>query len=1254
MIFTRQAAIIEDQHIPYQFVSSSDYQVLGVCRSLQQLSGCQVSPGNTRLDALLQVDGNANIALHTAFQTGEPICFRAFVRVKEQSLLPVYWTIVPHDQTLYWYGFPAEDPDRLSGRLKELELIVASFHDIVFELDKDGRFRNYWTRDPKKLFVAPTEFLGKSLHDFVRACMAPLADLLLGTYQEAIRTKCSQQTEYELPAGCWYTCRFTPIFSPETEIVGMLVIIMDVSSQRKLEISLRESEERYRDLFENAIDIIYILDNHGAILSINHRVSELLGYTEKELLGKSSHFLFAPEKLPEVVTQEQLKRSGQVKTTVYEAEYITSEGRRLPVEISSRLIYRDGEVAGTHVTARDMSRQRQAQQALAKSEAMYRFLSEHARDVICLHLPDTEYIYVSSSARSLLGYEPDELVGRFPHEFYHPDDAAGMNQEVISSLLTERRHPGVLRYRFLHKEGHYIWLETVPQPIVDQDEMIYVQTISRDISERKIAEQQLRQSEEWFRTLFRNSLDIVFVTDAKGRLGYATPSLETILGYGQSDLLGEYCSNQVHPDDLSAFNRVINTLATGTVQEQVLPLRIRHAKGHWCWMEMKGQSQLHDPNIKGILLSLRDIGEYIEIENTLKQYSDRITSVLHSITDGFISTDRDLRITMFNAVASELLKDNAGLAVGESIWDLLPNARISDSYHYINLAIAENKTTRYEQWVESLNRWFEVSAFPFEEGLFIYFRDGTEKKYQESLLQLEKELLEMNAVATATVSSMAQVLLERLEVLLRGTRTSMRLVKSNTQEVVLLAAYGLPDDRYREFVKVSQLDPRFGTVGRAVETRSPVGITSIANSDLHPFTKAQAASAGIQAVWSTPLLSAANEVLCVFSFYFTESRAPRPEEIVAVNRALRIFAIVLENRQAAEKLHISNERYILATRAANEAIWDWDAEEQVSYWGEGFKTIFGYPSEFYPGMSMNWENKIHPDDRERVISRISKFTSGEERGLFTEEYRFLKSNGQYAYVRDKAYCLYADDGRVMRMIGSCEDITETRRLQEQLLQQEIHKQQQIAQAVVDVQESERAEIGKELHDNVNQLLSTAKLFLEVAENDGAMQQQMIRKSSDAIASAIHAIRELSRSLMPASIGDLGLISSVNDLVQNINLTRQLKAEFTYDHNLDLLLPPKQKLMLFRVIQEQVNNILKHAKATNLVISISYHAKHIRLEITDDGVGFDLPMAKRKNGVGLSNIYSRAALFNGDVQVLTSPGNGCRLVITVPHTLQKNE
>lgn len=1416
MIATSQSAIVKDQHIPFRFVSDEDSMVLDACEPLQVQSGHLKDGKPCPLDSLLHLDSNASKALRIATRYREPVCFRASIRIRGESLLPVYWTVVPEKETYQWYGFPASERDRVEGRLKELELIVASFNDIVFELDRFGNFLNFWVRDPVMLYVSPAEFLGKDARQMIPEFFGALADSMLLNLNKCFDTKQNQQMEYQLPgAPEWFSCRFTPVLSPDSEIVGMLIIITDVSAQKKLEISLRQSEEKYRDLFENANDIIYIIETDSCIRSMNRKAEELLGYSEEELLGKSSHLFYAPEKLAEAINNGNQNKSGESVATVYESEFISRSGKRIAVEISSRVMFRENQPTGIHVTARDISHHRQSQIELGKSEARFRFLSEYARDMICLHRPNADYIYVSPASKALLGYEPEELLDRSPYDFYHPDDIATVISDSHQLILLGVDSPSS-QYRFRHKDGGWIWLETVAKPIMDHGEIIYIQTNSRDISDRKRTEQQLvekdrlssalahasrlllmdhpfdevlekcfplmgdamqvdslflfsidsgkakgfniwckqslqlleekklfegaeillanqvteyqlqtetdiarqkwmqalgyksillapisttdgnwgvigcgqkdkeinwsmnlrnslitfaacissvvenhrrdlqlRQSEEWFRTLFRNSLDIVFLVDPDGRLSYATPSLETNLGYRDADLLGEYCRTIIHPEEKKSFNNAIQKLATDPSQELVLPLRVLHAKGHWCWMEMKGQSKLDDPNIKGILLSLRDITEYIDIENTLKQYSDKITSMLHSITDGFISLDRNFDISMFNTVAQELLQNNSRLMAGGNIWELLPDARLSDSFIFLNQAFDEDITVRYEQYVESLNKWFDVSAFPYEEGILIYFKDSTDRKHQESLLQVEKEVLEMHAGSEATLSSMADHLLRRLEGLLRHTVTSICLVRTNTRDASVLAAPSLPPS-FARFVGETQLDPFYSTCGRAVEQKQPVGIDDISKSDLAPETRDQAAAFGVKASWSTPLISSNNEVLGVFCVYYREARPPLAEEIMVINRALHTFTMIMENRQAAEKLRISNERYLLATRAANEAIWDWDAEEQVSFWGEGFKTLFGYPSEFYPGMSMNWENKIHPEDRERVIKNINAFTSGEKRGLFSEEYRFMKADGNYAQVIDKGYCLYDENGKVIRMIGSCEDVTERKQLQEQLLQQEIHKHQQIAQAVVDVQESERAEIGKELHDNVNQLLSTAKLFLEVADNDDAMQRQMIRRSSDTIMSAINEIRKISRSLMPASVSDLGLISSVNDLVQNINLTKQLLVRFKYDSNLDLLLHPKQKLTLFRIIQEQVNNVLKHARASKLLIAITYKPKQTTLEITDDGIGFDLTVAKMKDGVGLSNILSRAAIFNGEVQVNTEPGKGCQLIINVPHTLTKLE
>ncbi len=1414
MIATSQSAIGKDQHIPYRFVSDRESFVTDCSDLLLEKAGLPAG-NNCSLDLLLHLDSNASKAMRIVMRHREPVCFRASIRVRGESLLPVYWTVIPDQEVFRWYGFPASNKDRIEGRLQELELIVASFHDIVFELDKNGNCLNFWVRDPSKLYVQPSAFLGKDIRITIRQYFTPLADLLLGGVEKCYAGNYNEQVEYQLPGSDeWFSCRFTPVLSPESEIVGVLIIITDITARRALENNLRRSEEKYRDLFENANDIIYIIETDGRIRSMNHKAEEMLGYTEEEMLGQSSHCFFVPEKLREGIRQDELKCRGELHTTVYESEFISRFGQRIPVEISSRLISREGLPQGIHVTARDITHQKQSQTDLANSEARFRFLSEFARDMICLHRPNGDFLYVSPASKVLLGYDPEELTDRSPYDYYHPDDAATVIRVSHQLILMGIDSPSS-QYRFRHKNGSWVWLETVAKPIMDHGEIMYIQTNSRDISDRKRSEQllvekdrlssalahasrlllldqplqevldksfpvlgeameveslflfslaedrargfhiwcqnrvlrpeektrlfqgaeilvnsqvaeyhigtetdlrrrawmqtlgyksilvapvfsqngiwgaigcgqkaqesewsmnvrnslitfaasisnvvekdiqhqQLRQSEEWFRTLFRNSLDIVFLVDPAGRLSYATPSLEQNLGYKEADLLGEFCRSIVHPEEKKSFSDAIRQLATDPQQDLVLPLRVLHSNGNWRWMEMKGQSKLDDPNIQGILLSLRDITEYIEIENTLKQYSDKITSMLHSITDGFIALDKDFNIAMFNTVAQELLQQNGRLVIGDSAWELFPDARDSDSYRYLNQAVRENRTIRYEQYIESIHRWFDVSAFPYEDGIFVYFKDETDKKHQESLLQLEKEVLEMHAGGEISLAAIADHLLRRLEQLCRHLLTAICLVKNNEKSSVFLAAPSLPD-AFRTWVEATPLEPGLTTCGRAVQQRQPVEIPDMANSDLAEVTRQAAAAMGVKATWSVPLISSSGEVLGVFSVYFRQAREPLPDERWITQRALRTFTMIMENRQAAEKLRISNERYLLATRASNEAIWDWDAEKQVSFWGEGFNTLFGYPSEFYPGHSMNWENKIHPDDRERVLNNIAQYTSGLKKDMFTEEYRFLKSDGTYAQVIDKGYCLYDESGRVIRMIGSCEDVTERKKMEEQLLQQEIHKQQQIARAVVDVQENERAEIGKELHDNVNQLLSTAKLFLEVAENDTQMQRQMIRRSSDTIMSAINEIRKISRSLMPASVSDLGLISSVNDLVHNLRLTKQLVVNFRYDAGLDLVLPPKMKLMLFRIIQEQANNIIKHARASSLLIDIRLPGKGVRLEITDNGIGFDLSVAKRKDGVGLSNILSRAAIFNGEVIMNTAPGKGCQLIIDIPETLTK--
>ena len=173
------------------------------------------------------------------------------------------------------------------------------------------------------------------------------------------------------------------------------------------------------------------------------------------------------------------------------------------------------------------------------------------------------------------------------------------------------------------------------------------------------------------------------------------------------------------------------------------------------------------------------------------------------------------------------------------------------------------------------------------------------------------------------------------------------------------------------------------------------------------------------------------------------------------------------------------------------------------------------------------------------------------------------------------------------------------------------------------------------------------MYLELAKNDEAERIGLIDRSSSNILDAINEIRTISRSLVPSSIDDLGLVESIHDLAESIRATKKLSIEFYHQGPIDQMLSEQQKLMLFRIAQEQANNVLKHAEARNLIIELIMEENAVDLSISDDGKGFDMDSVKGKKGLGLSNISSRAELFNGEVNIVSAPGKGCKMKIHVP-------
>jgi PAS domain S-box-containing protein len=238
------------------------------------------------------------------------------------------------------------------------------------------------------------------------------------------------------------------------------------------------------------------------------------------------------------------------------------------------------------------------------------------------------------------------------------------------------------------------------------------------------------------------------------------------------------------------------------------------------------------------------------------------------------------------------------------------------------------------------------------------------------------------------------------------------------------------------------------------------------------------------------------------------------------------------------------------------------------------------------------------------------------------------------------------DESIMHIICSFADITDQRSMTQQLKEQEMQKQRQLLQATIDGQEKERKEISQELHDNISQYLTTTRLYLEVAKGKAKGQSlEMIQLAHKGVLDIINEIRGLSQSLAPPELVNIGLVESVKDICNPLKKIHAFKIEFIHSQFSEQILPDNMKLMLFRIIQEQINNIIRHAAASSVRIELENMKGQLRLEITDDGKGFDPLQVKR--GLGLTNMANRASLFDGQANIISSPGHGCMLQVVAP-------
>jgi signal transduction histidine kinase len=207
---------------------------------------------------------------------------------------------------------------------------------------------------------------------------------------------------------------------------------------------------------------------------------------------------------------------------------------------------------------------------------------------------------------------------------------------------------------------------------------------------------------------------------------------------------------------------------------------------------------------------------------------------------------------------------------------------------------------------------------------------------------------------------------------------------------------------------------------------------------------------------------------------------------------------------------------------------------------------------------------------------------------------------------------------------------------------------QLIEATINGQEKEKKQMGMELHDHINQILASTKLYIEMASTDEKMRQHLLRKSNDQLSYAINEIRNLSKSMVLHTETTGGIRQQMYEMIAHIELTTAMNITMKIPENLLNALDPKKQVAIYRIVEEQLNNIIKHAHANRVCIEIQRHNDNLHLHIEDNGIGFDPETGRR--GIGLSNMQTRTEMLHGQMDIISGAGQGCKIKIVFPQSV----
>jgi len=455
--------------------------------------------------------------------------------------------------------------------------------------------------------------------------------------------------------------------------------LIESSELKQMKEALKRSEMRLKNIFAASPDAITVSDLNGNIVECNQATLVMHGFSSKEeLIGKNGFELIA--KKDHQRAMENLKKTleqGSIRNMEY--TFLTKDGHEFPAELSASVIKdSSGKPTGFVAITKDITERKRAEKALRESEEKFRNIFESANDCMIYLDRSGRILEVNRKAVQVFGGSKKELLGKhFTRAgVFHPRDIPRLMTNFANILAGKE---SIVSICIKNKKGQERFLECSSYSIKADGKIVGMMVIARDVTERKIAEEKLRESEERFRNLFESAGDGLLTLDLRGRITGANKKIEEISGLSREEIIGKHLTQfarmgMISFKDIPFILKTLTARIKGQQPTKVYELKINNKKGQEKFLEFRGSLIKQGGKPVGVLEIIRDVTDRKKMEEKLRQYSEKLEDMVKERTKALAESEK----RYFTLV--ELANDGIAISIPERI--IFANKRLQEMTGY--------------------------------------------------------------------------------------------------------------------------------------------------------------------------------------------------------------------------------------------------------------------------------------------------------------------------------------------------------------------------------------------------------------------------------------------------------------------------------------------------------------------------------------------------------------------------------------------